>query len=510
MVPHDQGTLLVGECSGLTTAATESASPVGRGWNLDNSYTRLPPVLFSRARPMTFPQPRVALLNARLANSLGLDFDGLTEQDLANVLSGRQLPPEADPIAQAYAGHQFGGFSLLGDGRAILLGEQVTPTGTRYDLQWKGSGPTTYSRRGDGRAALGPMLREYIISEAMHALGVPTTRSLAVLTTGDVVFRESPLPGAVLIRVAASHVRVGTFQLLLARQDHETLKALADYTIARHDPDLVGHETRYLEFLRRVIARQARLIAQWQHLGFVHGVMNTDNMALSGETIDYGPCAFLDRFDPATVFSSIDHGGRYAYGNQPSIGLWNLTRFAETLLPLLDPVQDRAIELATDALKQYAPQFEQALLSGFRRKLGLQTERPDDASLLQELLDAMQGAQTDFTNTFCGLADPERWDPAWGLHPGMQAWQSRWLTRLEQEGSTRDQARSRLRQANPQIIPRNERVEEALQSAVSRGDLGPLQKLLAALDQPYTASDRQAPYRDPASPGSCYRTFCGT
>jgi uncharacterized protein YdiU (UPF0061 family) len=495
----------------LITEVSQVSHPTGRGWNLDNSYTRLPAVLFSRSRPMEFPEPRVALLNAVLADSLGLDFSGLSAGELAEVLSGRRLPPEADPIAQAYAGHQFGGFTLLGDGRAILLGEQVTPAGQRYDLQWKGSGPTTYSRRGDGRAALGPMLREYLISEAMQALRVPTTRSLAVLTTGDLVFREGPLPGAVLIRVAASHLRVGTFQLLLARQDNETLRHLADYTIARHDPDLVDHEAKHLEFLRRVIARQARLIAQWQQLGFVHGVMNTDNMALSGETIDYGPCAFLDRYDPATVFSSIDHGGRYAYGNQPSIGLWNLTRFAETLLPLLSPVQDQAIELATDALKQYAPQFEQALLAGYRRKLGLETSEEDDWQLVQGLLEAMQAARADVTNTFAGLADPERWDPAWGQHVALQAWQTRWLGRLEREGSTWEQARERLRQANPQIIPRNERVEEALQSAVSTGDLGPVERLLAALADPFTPSALHGPYRDPPPPGACgYRTFCGT
>ena len=495
----------------MATAVSEALSPAGRGWNLDNSYTRLPAVLFRRARPLEFPQPRVALLNARLARELGLDFEGLTETELAELLSGRRLPPQADPIAQAYAGHQFGGFSLLGDGRAILLGEQLTPDGARYDLQWKGSGPTAYSRRGDGRAALGPMLREYVISEAMQALRVPTTRSLAVLTTGDLVFREGPLPGAVLIRVAASHLRVGTFQLLLAQQDNDTLKALADYTIARHDPDLVEHEAKHLEFLRRVISRQARLIAQWQQLGFVHGVMNTDNMALSGETIDYGPCAFLDRYDPATVFSSIDHGGRYAYGNQPSIGLWNLTRFAETLLPLLSPVQDQAIELATDALKQYAPQFEQALLAGYRRKLGLETPHEEDLPLVQELLDAMQAAQADFTNTFAGLADPERWDSAWGQHPALQGWLPKWTERLAREGSSREQARGRLRQANPQIIPRNERVEEALQAAVSRGDLGPVERLLAAFADPFTPSEVHTPYRDPPPPGACgYRTFCGT
>jgi uncharacterized protein YdiU (UPF0061 family) len=439
----------------------------------------------------------VVLLNAGLSRELGLDWEGLNETELAGLLAGRQLPPGADPIAQAYAGHQFGGFSLLGDGRAILLGEQVTPTGQRYDLQWKGSGPTAYSRRGDGRAALGPMLREYLISEAMQALRVPTTRSLAVLTTGDLVFREGPLPGAVLIRVAASHLRVGTFQLLLAQQDNDALRQLADYTIARHDPDLVEHEAKPLEFLRRVITRQARLIAEWQQLGFVHGVMNTDNMALSGETIDYGPCAFLDRYDPATVFSSIDHGG--------------LTRFAETLLPLLSPVQDQAIELATDALKQYAPQFEQALLMGYRRKLGLESVEDDDPQLVQGLLEAMQAARADFTNTFAGLADPERWDPAWGQHPDLQGWQTRWIARLEREGSSREQARNRLRQANPQIIPRNERVEEALQAAVSAGDLGPVERLLAAFADPFTPSDLHGPYRDPPPPGACgYRTFCGT
>ncbi|MFM7205493.1 MAG: protein adenylyltransferase SelO [Planctomycetaceae bacterium] len=496
----------------MSTTVAEALSPVGRGWNLDNSYTRLPPGLFRRSRPLQFPQPRVVLLNAGLSRELGLDFDGLPETDLAEVLSGRRLPPQADPIAQAYAGHQFGGFSLLGDGRAILLGEQVTPGGARYDLQWKGSGPTAYSRRGDVRAALGPMLREYLISEAMQALRVPTTRSLAVLTTGDVVFREGPLPGAVLIRVAASHLRVGTFQLLLAQQDNDTLRHLADYTIARHDADLVDHPQKALEFLRRVIGRQARLIAQWQQLGFVHGVMNTDNMAVSGETIDYGPCAFLDAHDPATVFSSIDRQGRYAYGNQPAIAHWNLARLAESLLPLVRGGAERAVATVRGVLDAFPERFQRHHLAGARAKLGLTTAEAGDEQLFAALRDWMRETRADHTETFAGLARVAAAESG-ATRDGdarLREWRASWLARLDREPRGRAGAVEILRRTNPVVIPRNHRVEEAL-GAAAAGDLAPFERLLAALREPFVETATNQPYRGGPPPGcGPYRTFCGT
>ena len=348
------------------------------GWQFDNTYSRLPELLFAAATPARFPAPRLVLLNGSLARELGLNFDTLPPDSIAAIFSGQQLPEGAHPIAQAYAGHQYGGFTMLGDGRAILLGEQRTPSGKLVDIQLKGAGQTRFSRRGDGRAALAPMLREYLISEAMFALGIPTTRSLAVVATGETIYRGPMLPGAILTRIASSHIRVGTFEYLAARKDTAGLQALADYSIRRHDPDLVDSPSRYLDFLRRVIDRQAALIARWQSVGFIHGVMNTDNMAISGETIDYGPCAFMNAYDPATVFSSIDHGGRYAYGNQPRIALWNLTRFAEALLSLLAPDIDDAVKIATEALEGFSARFEMHWLTGMRQKLGLATEDPED------------------------------------------------------------------------------------------------------------------------------------
>ncbi|MBY0396671.1 MAG: YdiU family protein, partial [Thermoleophilia bacterium] len=385
------------------------------------------------------------------------------------------VPPGAEPIAQAYAGHQFGGFTVLGDGRAILLGEQITPAGGRVDVQLKGPGPTAYSRRGDGRAALGPMLREYVVSEAMHALGVPTTRSLAVVTTGEPVYRERPLRGAVLTRVAASHIRVGTFQLLAARRDVPALRALADHTIERHYPHLTGSARPYLELFRAVAERQAALVARWQLVGFVHGVLNTDNVAVSGETIDYGPCAFVDAYDPAAVFSSIDDAGRYAYANQPGITQWNLARFAEALLPLIDPDGARAVELATEELNRFPGAFEAHRLSGLRAKLGLRTAAAGDADLAADLLDWMHATRADFTNTFRALAGEVPGGERAG-DPAFAAWAARWVARLALEGETPVSARARLCAANPAVIPRNHRVEEAL-AAAEREDLGPLDRL---------------------------------
>jgi uncharacterized protein YdiU (UPF0061 family) len=441
-----------------------------------------------------------------LAIRLGLDAARLRGKEGAELLSGNNLQREALPIAQAYAGHQFGHFTLLGDGRAILIGEQVTPDGKRFDIQLKGAGRTPYSRGGDGRAALGPMLREYVISEAMHALGIPTTRSLAVVSTGETVQREAPLAGAILVRVAESHLRVGTFQYASQFGRAQDLAALAEYAVQRHYPHLRGHEDRYLLFLREVIARQADLIAQWQAIGFVHGVMNTDNTSISGETIDYGPCAFMDAYDPKTVFSSIDHYGRYAYGNQPSIGLWNLARLAETLLPLLDPDREQAVVLAQQEIARGADLFRASYLEAMRRKLGLSNAEPEDGELIEQLLVMMHSTASDFTNTFRALTNGLLDGLALGQAPGFSQWRQRWQERQERQPEDLRPV-TVMRAANPAVIPRNHRVEEALEAA-STGDLGVMERLLRALADPYSDNPENAGYTEPS--GKHCRTFCGT
>jgi serine/tyrosine/threonine adenylyltransferase len=463
----------------------------------DNSYVRDLPGTFLRVAPDPAPAPQLVVFNPALAVELGLPFDA---DQAADILSGRTLPPGADPIAQAYAGHQFGGFSpQLGDGRAHLLGEVLGPDGRRWDIQLKGSGRTPFSRGGDGKAALGPMLREYLISEAMAALGVPTTRSLAVVATGETVWRETALPGAVLTRVAASHLRVGTFQFFAARGDHALVKALADHAIARHYPDLEKAERPYLAFLDAVIDRQARLIAQWMGLGFIHGVMNTDNMAISGETIDYGPCAFMEGYAPGTVFSSIDHQGRYAYANQPLILGWNLARLAETLLPHLDPDQEKAVEIANDRLSGIASRYRAHWTEVMRGKLGLVGKDEGDAALADDLLTAITGS--DWTLTFRRLADETFLRPLFDDFTAMETWLPRWRTRAG------DGAARRLVQANPAVIPRNHKVEAAL-TAATEGDMAPFQDLLAAVRDPFT--EREA-FSLPAPSGfGPYVTFCGT
>jgi uncharacterized protein YdiU (UPF0061 family) len=494
------------------TADQEPVDGAGvAGWRLEQTYASLPHVFFAEALPMRVQAPRIAIFNPRLAAELGLDLHDVPEELAANWFAGQQLPPGAVPIAQAYAGHQYGGFTMLGDGRAILLGEQRTARGNRFDIQLKGAGQTRFSRAGDGRAALGPMLREYLISEAMVALGIPSTQSLAVVTTGEPVYRERTLRGAILTRVAASHIRVGTFQYLAARRDEPNLRLLADYTIERHDPDLTREPDRYERFLRAVVDRQAALIARWQLVGFVHGVMNTDNMAVSGETIDYGPCAFLDAYHPDTVFSSIDHGGRYAYGNQPRIGQWNLARFAETLIPLLDSDQEKAIERAVAILEQYVNIYEQNWLEGMRKKLGLSTAEPDDAELVEALLNWMQDTQADFTNTFRILSEPNRPTPLAASDARLLTWLEKWRERLAREGQSESSAQERMRTVNPCVIPRNHRVEEALTAATDHDDYSPLHRLLNALTNPFTRTKDTAELESPPPPNSCrYRTFCGT
>ncbi|HVK13426.1 MAG TPA: YdiU family protein [Gemmataceae bacterium] len=484
--------------------------PDTAGWRFEGTYALLPGTLFAPAAPARVRDPRAAVLNHQLAAELGLGLGALSPEAAAALFAGQDLPPGSRPIAQAYAGHQFGHFTMLGDGRAILLGEHRTPDGRLVDVQFKGSGRTRFSRGGDGLAALGPMLREYVVSEAMAALGIPTTRSLAVVTTGEPVYRDSVKQGAVLTRVAGSHLRVGTFEYAAALQDETVLRALADYAIERHYPALSDSPTKYVEFFRAVADRQASLVARWQLVGFIHGVMNTDNMAVSGETIDYGPCAFINAYDPKTVFSSIDRGGRYAYGNQPAIAQWNLARFAEALLPLIDPDQEKAVAAATGVLEEFPAVFERYRLAGMRKKLGLQTEEAGDRDLVQSLLDWMQKSRADFTNTFRDLSadDPPAGDRY--QDPDFRAWYARWQERRGREGTPKAATIDIMRAANPAVIPRNHRVEEALAAAEERDDLAPLHEILAVLASPYGPTGDWEKYRYPPADECGYRTFCGT
>lgn len=488
----------------------ENQSLLEKGWNFDNSYTRLPGVFYSSVNPTPVRDPKLVIINEPLADFLGLNKEELHRKDGAAELAGNQIPPGASPIAQAYAGHQFGHFTMLGDGRAILLGEQITPLGARYDIQLKGSGITPYSRRGDGRAALGPMLREYIISEAMYGLGIPTTRSLAVVATGEKVYRETELPGAILTRIAASHIRVGTFQYISKWGSKEELKALTDYSIERHYPEVKLDEKRYLSFLKAVINRQAALIAKWQLVGFIHGVMNTDNMTISGETIDYGPCAFMDNYDLSTVFSSIDTQGRYAYGNQPAIGVWNLARLADTLLVLIHENQAEAIKLAEEALTEYTDIYYNHWIDGMRHKLGIMKEEKEDENLIETLLNNMQKYRVDYTNTFRALTLEKNDDNDFFNSDDYTKWYNLWQTKLERQQESKETVGKLMRNSNPAVIPRNFRVEEALEAA-NNGDYQVMIKLLNVLSSPYSYTDEQAEYTKPPEPAACpYKTFCGT
>ncbi len=485
----------------------------------DNSYRRLPANFFAEVLPTTVSGPRLIALNEALARSLRLDPQELKSPEGIEILSGKRIPEGAEPIAMAYAGHQFGNFvPQLGDGRAILLGEIVDREGKRRDLQLKGSGPTPFSRSGDGRAALGPVLREYVVSEAMAALGVPTTRALAAVTTGDMIFRETLLPGGVLTRVASSHIRIGTFQFFAARDDQAAVKALADHAIARHYPEIARSDAPYRALLDGVVERQAALVAPWMHLGFIHGVMNTDNMSISGETIDYGPCAFMEAYDPKTVFSAIDRGGRYAYGNQPAIALWNLTRLAECLLPLLADDSDQAVEIATSSLDRFADLFNASHRAGLIAKMGIGEARDGDADLAQDLLQRMATGHADFTLTFRRLAYAAEDagadasvaalfdDPASFDH-----WAIRWRKRLAEAGGETTERAAAMRRISPAVIPRNHRVEEAIVAAVERDDFTPFERLLAAIAAPYEHRPEFAGYEEPARPEErVTRTFCGT
>ncbi|MCQ4087882.1 YdiU family protein [Saccharibacillus sp. JS10] len=520
----------------MTDHSTPHSSGSKAGWNFDHSYAELSEVFYSSLSPVPVAAPDVVMVNEAVAAELGLDLEWLHSEEAAAVFAGNILPEGSKPLAQAYAGHQFGNFARLGDGRAVLLGEQQTPSGERFDIQLKGSGRTPFSRGGDGRAALGPMLREYIISEAMYSFGIPTTRSLAVTATGEQIRRETPLPGAVLTRVAASHLRVGTFQYALQWGGVEALRELADYAINRHYPELnepgaaSSDSQRYEKFLRSVVERQAQLVANWMLVGFIHGVMNTDNMTISGESIDYGPCAFMNAYDPSTVFSSIDTGGRYAYGNQPYITLWNLSRLAEVLIPLLDEDADVGMGIAEQTLSGFERLYLDIWFDGMRAKLGLSNREEEDEKLIADLLDLMKAFRADYTNTFVGMTfrmplgeDQAATSDAAAssrTFPGAdallasgeyRAWERQWRERLTRQNTTPEAVREMMLAHNPAIIPRNHRVEEALQAAVNDGDYEPLHRLLAALKQPYAHTAEQAEYAQlPLDEDQGYQTFCGT
>ena len=480
----------------------------------NNHYARLPEHFYARLNPTPVREPGLIKLNHALAEELDLDAVELGSPAGIAMFAGNAIPPGAEPLAQAYAGHQFGYFNpQLGDGRAILLGEVVDRDGGSRDIQLKGSGPTPFSRNGDGRAAVGPVVREYIVSEAMHALGIKTTRALAAVTTGEPVYRETALPGAILTRVAASHVRIGTFEYFRNRGDEQAIKQLADFVIARHYPGIkkTDADNPYLALLDAVLEAQASLVASWLHVGFIHGVMNTDNMSVSGETIDYGPCAFMDRYDPATVFSSIDTGGRYSYGNQAGIALWNLTRLAECLLPLIDKNMDSAVALAEKHLQTFPQVFERYWLAGMRRKIGLQTEREDDISLIEMLLNQMQQHQLDFTGTFRSLAGFLVEEKENNLSKVIPEWLAQWKNRLQRESLPLQQVATRMNEINPLYIPRNHRVEAAIRAAVDDADYAPMDEMVRVLSEPYRRQAGADSYAEPAAPGEqVYQTFCGT
>ncbi len=478
------------------------------GWYFDHSYIKLPQDFFAEQLPIQVPNPKLILLNEPLLKSLGLNKKTLSHEAWGDIFSGNKIPKKAYPIAQAYAGHQFGQFTQLGDGRAILLGEQISAEGKRFDIQFKGSGKTPYSRRGDGRAALGPMLREYIISEYMHAMNIPTTRSLAVVATGERVMRDKVLPGAILTRVAQSHIRVGTFQYASTLNDIKKLKALTDYTIDRHYPECKEEKNSYLTFLNKVIERQALLVSQWMQVGFIHGVMNTDNMSIIGETIDYGPCAYMDRYNAETVFSSIDSQGRYAYANQPPIAQWNLARFAETLLPLIDQDPDKSIELATQSVNSFSTQFQNAWLKGMRQKLGLFNEESSDIDLINNLLAIMQKNNADYTVTFRHLSSDTIFKDTISRDTSFMAWHKNWMHRVQKQQEGEEASRLMMLKNNPAIIPRNYLVEQALTMAVKEEDTTLLNEFIDALLKPY--EDSKVFSEPPLEEDKSYQTFCGT
>jgi serine/tyrosine/threonine adenylyltransferase len=480
------------------------------GWHFDNTYSKLPDIFLSVTSPIPVKSPNLVILNEELSKELELNFAKSKKEDLSQLFSGNELPKESRAISQAYAGHQFGHFTMLGDGRATLIGEHLTKDNRKFDIQFKGSGKTPFSRNGDGRAALGPMLREYIISEAMYGLKIPTTRSLAVVKTGENVLRETSLPGAILTRVASSHLRVGTFQFIAAREDIKNLKILVDYTIDRHYPHIKQSKNRALDLLKDLIERQIKLVIDWMRVGFIHGVMNTDNMSISGETIDYGPCAFMDVYDPQTVFSSIDQLGRYAYFNQPSITKWNLARFAECLIPLIDENKDKAIKIATETINSFEKVYEINWLNMMRNKLGLFGENQKDQVLILDLLTWMHQNKADYTNTFCFLMNEKIKDTQIYNDENFIVWKKRWEERLKINNNEPNKYLKLMRSVNPLVIPRNHKVEEALIAANS-DDLTLLKKLNKILEKPYQNQNEITEYQlSNSSSIEKYQTFCGT
>ena len=468
------------------------------GWHFDNTYSKLPKSFLENIKPVPVKDPKLIILNKNLAKKLNLDFSKFSDTDLAKMFSGNSLPEGSETIAQAYAGHQFGHFTMLGDGRAVMLGEHLDKDNNRFDIQFKGSGRTSFSRSGDGRAVLGPMLREYIISEAMHALNIPTTRSLAVVSTGEEVVREQMLPGAILTRVASSHIRVGTFQYIAATQNVDDLKTLFNYTIDRHYPEIKDSKTKALDLLNLLMQKQCELVINWMRVGFIHGVMNTDNMTVSGETIDYGPCAFMDHYHPQTVFSSIDQNGRYSYNNQPRITKWNLARFAECIIPLIDQDEQKAISIATETINNFEKLYEEKWLNMMRDKLGLFGEDKDDKHLIFELLTWMENNKADFTNTFCNLMDIQSIkDPIYQNQEYLN-WTAKWKKRLEKNNTEKEKYLELMRSVNPIFIPRNHKVEEALKDA-SENKLKTLNQLLEVIKYPYKDNGMLKDYQQPMS-----------
>ena len=478
-------------------------------WNFDNSYSRLSDAFKEHIEPIAVRNPELVLMNKDLIKQLNLDFSKIDKNKLAALFTGNILPEGSDAIAQAYAGHQFGHFTMLGDGRAVLIGEHLTKNNERYDIQFKGSGKTAFSRNGDGRAALGPMLREYIMSEAMHHLNIPSTRSLAVAKTGEEIIRETPLQGAILTRVASSHIRVGTFQYVAARNKKDELEILLNYVIKRHYPDLVNSKNKALDLLNVVMDKQIDLVINWMRVGFIHGVMNTDNMTISGETIDYGPCAFMDMYDPKTVFSSIDKMGRYAYCNQPAVTKWNLSRFAECLIPLIDEDEDKAVKSATELINTFGKKYEENWLNMMRKKIGLFDKDKKDKFLIIDLLTWMHQNKVDYTNTFCHLMNIKVDQNKKFENINFQNWKKRWQERLKINKSIQEKNMKLMKSVNPLVIPRNHKVEEALEIS-KKGDFEYVNQLIEVLKEPYSNQKNILEYQIPSNFNESYQTFCGT
>ena len=480
------------------------------GWSFDNTYSKLPDNLLVKQAPIPVKSPELIILNKDLSKDLDLDFTDIKEKDLSQLFSGNLLPTGSNSIAQAYAGHQFGHFTMLGDGRAILMGEHLSKNNERHDIQFKGSGITPFSRSGDGRAALGPMLREYIISEAIHALGIPTTRSLAVVKTGENVMRDTYLPGAILTRVASSHIRVGTFQYIAATQNDKNLKVMMDYVINRHYPNIKNSKNKALDLLKTLIDVQINLVVDWMRIGFIHGVMNTDNMSISGETIDYGPCAFMDEYNPQTVFSSIDQHGRYAFLNQPKIVKWNLTRFAESIISLIHNDNNKAIEIATETINNFESIYERKWLNMMRDKLGLFGEDIMDKELIMNLLNWMYKNKADYTNTFCFLMNEKFAFSEKFNNEDFLVWKKEWKTRLKLNNNNEEKYLKLMRSVNPLLIPRNHKVEEALEAA-NKSDFIPMKNLIEVLRKPYNNQSNISGFQYTSSINNKkYQTFCGT